>query len=393
MKKLILFIFIAVVELFAVDNNLTIKGFGTVGAVYNDNKDYIFRNDTLNKDGSAGDVDFFTDSILGLQVNYNFNKNISIISQLIAQEDNYGKKELKIDSAYLKYDSTDNIIFKAGRIRTPYFKNSDNRNIGYSKLMIREPIEVYGQVPFHSYNGVEFTYSNLIDKYFYTIQANYGKEHISIPIHSMNQTLDTKINDIKAINLTFGNEIAEIRATYMHGKTTARNSDLDLLFSTMKTLGLTNIANKYEYIDKDSEYLGFGLFINQNNFTFASEYGKRKVDSMYGNVHGYYATLGYNFNNITPYVSYSKAKMDETPITINTVVPSVNDSFNSLLALQNVAQDTKSIGLKYFINENLDFKLQYQRITPKGDFGSFFLSDTYSNSKLNVYSFVLNFIF
>ena len=386
---LILALFFAL-NLHAENGKLDTKFFGTLGGVYNDNSDYTFTKGPHSGYGSSKDVNAYIDSILGLQATYEFNDNLSFIGQGIIKKDDFGDINPSIDWGYLKYDSNENFIFKIGRIKLPYYKNSNNNNIGYSKLMIREPIEVYGQMPFDTYNGVEFIYSNIIDKYFYTLQGSYGQEKFDIPIQTLNEKFKNEIKDLKAINITFGNDVIEARASYLHGKISTENQFIDdNIFSSLSQ----NLRNKYEMKDKNAEYFGLGLFIDYNNFIFSSEYGKRKVDSFYLGTSGYYTTFGYRFGSIIPYFTYAKVKMDKNT-SLNTVTAD-NFMLNELLKIQNVSQDTKTVGFKYHINQNMDLKFEYQRIRPKGVNGGFNLNPTgdYENSNSNIYSFVIDFVF
>ena len=374
----------------AQESKLDVKFFGTLGGVYNDNSDYIFRKNPFQKDGSSNDLDFYTDSILGLQTTYKFNDDLSLIVQGIAKKEYDGENKASIDWGYLKYDSNENFIFKLGKIRTPYYKNSNNQNIGYSKLMIREPIEVYGQIPLSTYNGIEFIYSNIIDKYFYSLQANYGQEIFDTPLYSRDEVLTTEIKEVRSLNVTLGNDIIEARATYLYGRTTTTSDSLTQLFKGLRQYNLDDLAYKYEMKNKVSQYYSLGLFVDYNDFIFASEYGKRQVNAFYANLHGFYATLGYRFSSFTPYISYAKLKMDE-----ETVVDTGISQLDDLLKVQNLAQSSSTIGFKYNINKNLDFKFEYQKIKPKGEYGGFYIDPTneYPNSTSHVYSFVIDFVF
>jgi hypothetical protein len=385
---LFLAIFLAL-NLNAQESKLNIKFFGTLGGVYNDNQKYIFTKGPHSKDGSSKKINAYVDSILGTQATYKFNDNLSFITQAIVRKNDFGDIKPSIESSYLRYDSNENFIFKIGRIKLPYYKNSDNNNIGYSKLMIREPIEVYGQMPFDIYNGVEFIYSNIINKYFYTIQGSYGQEKFDIPIQTLDQVFKNEIKDLKAINFTFGNDIIEARVSYLHGKITTENQILDQIFNPLSQ----SLRNKYEMKDKNAEYFGLGLFIDYQNFIFSSEYGKRKVDSFYLGTSGFYTTFGYRFGSLIPYFTYAKVKMDKS--TSLKTVTADNFMLNELLKIQNVAQDTKTLGFKYHINQTLDFKFEYQRIRPKGLNGGFNLNPTgnYENSNSNIYSFAIDFVF
>jgi hypothetical protein len=387
-KIIYLYIFIAL-SLYSNQDVIDIKTFGTIGTTYNDNSSYKFRKTSLQKEGSSKNYYYYTDTILGLQGSYKLNDKFSLISQVIAQKDVNDKNSVEIDWGYLKYDEGDNFLFNIGRIKLPYYKNSNNQNIGFSRLMIREPIEVYGQVPFSSYNGIELLYSNIIDKYFYTIQANYGKEKLDTPMHSQNQKVVTTIENIKAFNITIGNDIIEARTTYMQGDASAESSTLNKLFDNLRLNNLNELAYKYEFKNKRSKYFGLGLFIDYENFIFQSEYGQRKANAFFADLDGYYATLGYRIKNFIPYLSYATTSMKQ-----NLNINSVSNDLNDLLLIQNVAQSSNTFGFKYFINKNLDFKLEYQRIRPKGQYGGFYLSnDNYPNTELNVYSFVIDFAF
>lgn len=391
MKKLTFILIFIVVNLCAQDSKLDLKFFGTLGAVYNNNGDYKFRKNPFQKNGASNSLDIYTDSILGIQSTYKLNDDLSFIFQGIANKEYNGENKASIDWGYLKYDSSENFIFKLGKIRIPYYKNSNNQNIGYSKLTIREPIEVYGQVPLSTYNGIEFIYSNMINKYFYSIQSIYGETTFKTPLYSSNgDVLRTKIKEVRSLNLTLGNDIIEGRATYLYGRSSTTSNELERLFTGLRQYNLNDLANKYEMDNKVSQYYSLGIFIDYNDFLFSSEYGERQVNAFYANLHGFHASLGYRFSSFIPYISYAQVEMDE-----QTVVDTGVDGLNKLLKIQNLAQSSTNIGFKYHLNENFDLKFEYQRIQPKGVYGGFYIdpTDEYPNSRLDIYSFVIDFVF
>lgn len=388
-RKNILLYFIILNSISSFAAEFELKTFGTIGAVYNDSP-YIYRKDIFQKEGSSSrDIAFETDSLIGVQTTLLIDEHLSVPVQAIVYNDYKGEVKPKIDWGYLKYDSGENITFKIGRIRTPYYKNSDNLNIGYSNLMIRESVEVYGQVPFSSYNGVEAAYTGIVNRYFYTIQAGYGNEKLSVPIHSLNQVATVDIEDMYALNLTFGTAAFQARVTYLVADITTSNPMLDQLFGTLRAASLNSLADRYDFNDKKSQYLGFGLFADYNNIIFLAECGHRKIESFFADTHGYYATLGYSLDKFIPFITYAESKMDTATYDANSGVAPLD----ALLRAQNSAQSSKIAGVKYFINDNLDIKFQYERITPKDPFGSYYLNTPYDPKKMNVLSFALDFIF
>lgn len=361
-----------------------IKAFGTLGGVYQDKEEVKYRKDIFAKDGSSGDLNFKIDSVLGMQLALQLNDDFSLVTQGVVQNDYKDNIQAKIDWGYLKYDGGQNLVIKLGRIRTPYYRNSENLNIGYSNLMIREAAEVYAQVPFSSYNGVELAYTNLIDKYFYTLQMNYGEESLVVPIHSLDQEVDVDVKNLFAMNLTFGTEAVQLRATYMRANITARSATIDQLFASFDEL-----ADRYEFRNKTSEYRGLGLFVDIDNLLFMAEYGQRRVGSFYADTEGAYATLAYNFDAITPYITLAGSKMNQETYEVNTVSPQLN----SIMQTQNIAQRSKIAGVKYVINEHIDLKVQYDNVLTDGDYGSVHLHHLKDVPELHVFSFALDFIY
>jgi len=363
-----------------------IKAFGTLGAVYQDKEEVKYRKDLFAKDGASGDVSLKTDSVLGAQLRLQLDESFSFVAQGIVQNDYEDHVKAKIDWGYLKYDGGQNLVVKLGRIRTPFYRNSENLNIGYSNLMIREAAEVYAQVPFTSYNGVEVAYSDLIDTYFYTLQMNYGEESLNVPIHSLNEEVDVDIEKLFAMNLTVGTEAIQLRGTYMRACISARNTNLDQLFGSLSD----PLADQYEFRKRRSEYRGVGLFIDMNNILFMTEYGQRRIGSFYADTEGAYATLAYNFDTITPFVTLAKSKMNQKTYGVDTG----SVALDKILESQNVAQRSSVVGVKYVINENVDVKVQYENIVADGDYGGVHLHKHLQNvPELHALSFALDFIY
>ncbi len=365
-----------------------IKTFGTIGAVYNDNETQIFRKDISQKDGSSNDINFKTDSLLGVQTTIEIDEKLSFTLQGVGAYDYNDEINAKIDWGYLKYAINENISIQLGRLRTPYYKNSQNLNVGYSNLMIRESVEVYGQVPFSSYNGLQLTYMDIIGRYFYELQAGYGREELVVPFHSINEKIDVDIKNLYTANFTFGTPAIQARATYLRADITATNDTLNQLFDGIRLLNPT-LANSYEFKDKKSEYIGFGIFIDYNNFIFSSEYGQRRINCFFADLHGYYATLGYSFDKFIPFITYAKTEMDKPTYEADTGVVSLD----YILHTQNLAQSSKTLGVKYYINDNLDFKFQYEYVVPDGEYGSYHLNTSTNPKSMNVLSMALDFVF
>lgn len=385
-RFLLLFI---VSESLSLAYDFDLKSFGTLSFVKNSSP-YTYRKDILQKDGSKENhVSIKTDSLFGLQGSFSLNDNISFLAQGLIKKDYKDDTVASLDWAYAKYDTNQNISFRAGRLRTPYYHNSENLNIGYSNLMIRESVEVYGQVPFSSFNGAVLEYKDNFNNYFYSVVVGGGRENLKVPIHSLNELVKVDVKNLYTANATFGNDIIEFRATYLQAKISAKNATINNLFDTLKNNNLGALASRYEYNNKLSKYMGFGVFLNYENFIFNSEYGKRESESFFSNTHGYYATIGYHIDKTVPFITYASSKMDEKTYNANTI----SDDLNTILRAQNTAQSTTTIGVRECLSKNIDLKFQYEHIRPKGPYGSYYLGTTPNPQHMNVFSFALDFIF
>lgn len=68
-------------------------------------------------------------------------------------------------------------------------------------------------------------------------------------------------------------------------------------------------------------------------------------------------------------------------------------SLDYILKSQNLAQSSKTLGVKYYINDNLDFKFQYEYVVPDGEYGSYHLNTSTNPKSMNVLSMALDFVF
>jgi len=388
--------YLAILPSILLADSFSVKTFGTLSGVNNDNENFYFRRDTLHKDGSSGDIDYNTDTVLGIQPTYEITDNSAFVLQAIYQKDYHDEYKPSIDWGYYKYSTHDNATFKLGRIRNHFYLNSENLNIGYSTLKIREHIELYGQVPNTGFYGGSVQYSDILGKYFYDFQLSYGKESFVAPIHTLNQNIDIDLKNLYISNLAFGTPEYQLRLTYLNADISAKNPTLDGIFSGLRDEGNDALANKYDLTNRKSTYAGIGLSVDKDDFILTSEYGYRSVPGFYVDMSSFYVTSGYRFDNFIPYLSYAKSKMDQK-LTLDTAPTTLSEGgLEKILIAQNVAQSTRTIGFKYFINENIDLKVQYDYIKPIGVKGGAYVRtalDTGENTNLNVLSFAVDFVY
>ena len=375
------------------DPSWAFSGFGTLGYVQT-NTDAGLYSGPGQEGGASKDGTLGVDSKIGAQINAKANNVFSATVQAIAQRNGYGKFKPAIDWAFVKAQVTPGLSLRAGRIGAPLFAVSDFRNIGYSNMWARTPIDVYGQVAFSHFDGADAIYQDTLGSTTVTGQVYYG--------HTNAVSDGTPINVKKEVGLNLTVEFDDgitLRAGRVQGKLTAISTSLDQLVGILATTPFAAVGNEVSVDNKDASFTGFGVAYDHENWVGNLEYTKRKTSSYVSSTTGWEATLGYRIDKFTPYATVSQLKVDSTNVNNNipTAVPQLAPlaaAVNGLVATQNLAQKTDSIGLRWDAYKNIDIKAQYDRVKPSaGARGLFNNVTTTLPSSVSVYSVALDFVF
>ena len=155
----------------AVDDDLNIYGFLSVGATVLDNEDSDKESVTL--DGFNDDAgNFKQDTVFGLQITKQINDKTSATGQLVSR----GNSNYETESAwaFVSYAVNNDTDVRMGRLRIPFFYYSEFLEVGYAYNWVRTPSDVYS-IPFSSFDGVDITHRFSAGKFDGSIKANYGR--------------------------------------------------------------------------------------------------------------------------------------------------------------------------------------------------------------------------
>jgi len=132
-----------------------LSGFGTLGLAWNNNDTAGFRRDLSQPEGTTRKVDGRLDSRLGLQFNAHFNDSLQFNAQVVSkyQYDHTFKPE--VTWLFLGWNPNPDLLVRVGRVGFDLFMDSDSRNIGYSYLWARPPVEYFGGITFSHLDGID----------------------------------------------------------------------------------------------------------------------------------------------------------------------------------------------------------------------------------------------
>ena len=374
------------------DPSFTFSGFGTIGYVQTntDKADFVSPGQAS---GASKDGSFNPDSKLGGQVNAKANNVFSATVQAVTRYNGQGNWKPSVEWAFVKAQATPELAVRAGRIGLPFYMVSDYLNVDYSNLWLRPPQDVYGQVNFSHFDGADAIYQTSLGSTTVTGQVFYGETNTktTVRIHSHQQV---------GLNLTaeFDNGIT-LRLGRAQAKITVDSTALDGLVGILSQTPFASVGQELAVTNKSASFTGAGISYDHDNFVGSAEFTKRKTASYVSSTTGWSVTGGYRLGKFTPYAVVSKLKVDSSNVndTIPAGVPqlaALRAGVEGLLASQNIAQKTNSLGLRWDAYKNIAVKAQFDRVKTNGGPGLFVkLQPGFDSSSINVYSVAVDFVF
>ncbi|GBG12847.1 aromatic hydrocarbon degradation protein [Novimethylophilus kurashikiensis] len=346
---------------------LDVHGFGTLGAVYHDEHGVQFRRDVSQGHGAgAGHLSFAPDSMLGLQVTAHFRPDVEATIQAISHlnVDNNYKPDLTW--AFLKYSPSDDWYIRAGRLALDFYVQGDSAEIGYSNLLIRQPIVT---IP-RSYDGIDIDWRRPVEGGLIKVRGMAGlTSGNSIGADGANR-FDYRDSEVLASTLEYS------RGSWM-GRYTFGRLKIDKEFKSAAFKQLlsalqfapngASIIDRLSFKDRVLNYQQIALAYDQGPVQALISYDNLTSDNWPGRQE-FIATAGYRLGDITPYAGFFKQHSDRK--IIHTGIPDglsvATDALNMASALSQSGPLTNQtdfiLGARYDFTPHKALKFQADRI-------------------------------
>ena len=399
-----------------VPSHVQVHGYGTFGysRFLSQTNENSLGYGVIDKDGT-----FLYNSILGLNLSYVFNDELTFYTQLTASGSQFysgaisESYPLNFDIAMLNYHPYDWLNIRVGRQVMPVWMTSEQIDMGVTYPWIRPPMEVYALAPVKSATGLGIDFKNKFSNGIRTLagirlgDGTYNEstqfsgtvhlKHIYAAYAELNYKnllkLRTSVGGLNSEGLAYGVNIS---------KTNPNN-----------TITGTNT------FDNTFEFYSFGGTINWNNFLFMGEFANSKQitnankattnDYLYvGSTGGafvfkaWYATVAYHLNDWTPHLTYSQV----TRSIINMNYDDIQNAFSSTIANtiisgikykidNNAIVQRITLGLNYDFTNSLVGKFQFEQIrTNDSPFIKILTGPTIANNDIiNMPEVAVSFIF
>jgi hypothetical protein len=346
----------------------SLSGFGTLGVVHSSEGRADFTSTFLKPNGTGFSHAWSTDvdSRLGGQVIAHATSQLSAVVQVISEQLYDNSYRPHVEWANVKYEVTPEFNLRVGRTVLPSFMFSDTRKVGYSNPWVRPPVEVYNLVPITNSDGVDASYEFKLGAFGNRLTGTYGKSDPRLP-PSPGGSAHGRHLWLLSDTVEYGDATVHVAYQSAHLDIPSLNG----IFDALRNFGPQGIelANRYDLTDKMARFIGLGAQYDPGQWFALSEWGRTQYHSVLGESTAWYASGGYRWAKLTPYLTYSDVRANSNTsdpgLVLSTlptylVAPAIelNAGLNSFLGSITI-QKTITLGARWDVLRNLALKLQY----------------------------------
>jgi hypothetical protein len=327
------------------------NSFGTLGATYlggeDDNRSYGINGQTT--DSWRGDQL----SKLGGQFQYGLTDQLGVTAQLTAKPEQDDWK-LNLEWLYLSWQANDELMLRAGRLRTPVYMFSETLDVGFAYPWLRLPDEVYSQVQLSNYEGADLVYTRPLDFGSLTFQVA-GGQAVNRNIFAVDNLHAIDYKKVFASNISLAtNDFGTFRVGYVEADLqTDISGTVDVPF-----FGETD----FPFIQLDNnkgKFTSLGYQFDNGTWVSNNEWTSRVIEAD-GNhsTDAFYLMGGRRFGDFLAHVTYAQLDEDEG------------------------RQSSWTYGLNYNLLPNMVLKGEYKRVDTTGGYDGVFVrgaQETFDN--------------
>lgn len=372
------------------------SGFGSAGFVHNQGDGSLFIRDLTEQNGAGNrGLTWEIDSRLGAQLNMTVTENLEAVAQVISRyrTDNTFRPELTW--GFIKYTPNETVDLRIGRVGYDVFIGADSRDVGYSFLWVRPPVEFYGQL-FNSYidggDGSLYArigdavgrfkfYSGLVRQQF---AANHNQRRVTPDASFSNGPIaDLAGSRMTGITLDYqGNQWTfklartdlRLRVNFLFDQNSPSLTRLVSAAARTAPPGLASSLNSLaDGLEPNGKHVIFtSLGMAYENGPFQAQGGINRFTSgfeAFPKSNSGFVSLAYRLGSFTPYAVISAIRSQPggraEELAGLGAHPIITETARYATSYGNRNQHTHSIGMRHDFAENVALKFQIDRIRNK----------------------------
>ena len=319
-----------------------INGFGTVGVTHlggeDDGRSYGISGQT--NDSWRGDQL----SKFGAQLTYGVTDTVGLTLQTTAKA--YGDEwKANLEWAYLSWQSTDNLMMRFGRLRTPFYMYSESIDVGFSYPWLRLPDEVYSQVQLSNYEGADIVYNLPLSFATLSFQLAGGIAK-NRDYYIYDEEFDIDYDNVFGSSVSLAtNDFGTFRVGYVEA-----DIDTDISGSFTDIFGNPGTASLLALAKDKVKFTSIGYQYDNGTWLTANEWTSRVIENDGSNsTDSFYLMGGRRFGDFLAHVTYAQLDEDEG------------------------RQSSWTLGLNYNILPTVVLKGEYKRVDTTGGYDGVFV--------------------
>lgn len=348
------------------ESKFSYGGFGTVGLAHNSTAGAEFIRDILQPRGVAHGWSADVDSRLGLQASFRPTREIETIVQAVSLYNDKGSYRPELTWAFISYSPDPGLSTRIGRLGWDVYMLSDSRNVGYSYLWVRPPVDYFGPLQIAHLDGADATFKRTLGGGLASAKLYAGRVRQRLP------TPDGSEFDIS------GSKVAGATVDYRRGDWFLRlgysRVDLDSefpglvpLLSALRGIGTPQsaaLASDLAFDGKSIRNLIAGVAWEHESWQAQLSYNRkdsgalalRRTDSAY-------FLLGRRIGEWTGFGTLAATWSPASRASTGLPTPNpLDDAAGAILAGTRSDQRSLSLGARYDFARNVDLKLQVDRV-------------------------------
>lgn len=394
------------------DGRLRLSGFGTLGVATSDEGDIAY-SQPGRLDGVRDGLSLKLDTKLAVQARHKLTDTVTATVQLLSKHRPQKGFTPEVEWAFLRWDASPSLSLRAGRLVSQTFMLSDARDVHYTQLTARPPMDVYGQVPVNRFEGGDLTYRfEVADTAMQaSVWGGQSKSKIAALVMADESLVTYELRQLVGFNLTAAMDNGvSLRAGTASARVSIRDHD-DLQPGSVSPGVLAALQGFYGDGDR-IRFTGIGAAYDRDRWLMNAEYTVRQGDSRIPDTQGWYVNTGYRLGAFTPYIGFSKVRVTDAnrsnpfqaalgqPVPLAALAAEVQRFMEGL----QVSERTTILGVRWDAASTVAVKLQLNHINkpsnssgwfyaPEGGFSST-SADFYENERrINLLSLTLDFVF
>lgn len=341
--------------------------FGTLGAIYHAEDGVEYRRDISQPHGAESDeVDLATDTLVGGQLNIGYRQKFEAVGQVISKLDSDNSWRPDISRAFLRYVPDESLMLRAGHIPIGLYLRVDSRDVAYTYLTVRPPVETSGYLSNDTMDGADLQWTRVhgADLWRLRLFGGLGSPVISASVSVPDVWIGGMTIDLFRGSWQFrlGAGLGQIRG----------GGQINPLIEPLRATGEPQAIELADVLADTSNRL------YQATGALAYDRGPLQFEAMVQRLTGEgrsgyafyngYATLGYKLGELTPYASFALMDSieDIRPAGLDDPVYAMLDQAALAAQVQSgtvTDQHTLSLGLRYDFARQFDLKLQIDRVS------------------------------